>query len=171
MSNIKPILFLDIDGVLATYKQYVMNKKKFQDKNPIAKELNISYPFDPKCVKIFNEILDETGADIVLSSDWKELFNLKELDKIFKFNGVNKSPIDVTISELASFGNQTMNRAFQIGEYVTRNNITNYVVIDDLNVGKYMVITNEENKFVLTNDFEGIKQLGIKNKIINILKN
>ena len=148
-----------------------MNKKKFQDKNPIAKELNISYPFDPKCVKVFNEILDETGADIVLSSDWKELFNLKDLDTIFKFNGVNKSPIDVTISELASFGNQTMNRAFQIGEYVMRKSITNYVVIDDLNVGKYMVITNEENKFVLTNDFEGIKQLGIKNKIINILNN
>ena len=149
----------------------MMNRKKFQDKNPIAKELNIPYPFDPKCVKVFNEILDETGADIVLSSDWKELFNLKDLDTIFKFNGVNKSPIDVTISELASFGNQTMNRAFQIGEYVTRNNITNYVVIDYLNVGKYMVITNEENKFVLTNDFEGIKQLGIKNKIINILNN
>ena len=164
-------IFLDIDGVLATHKQYMMNRKKFQDKNPIAKELNISYPFDPKCVKIFNEILDETGADIVLSSDWKELFNLKDLDTIFKFNGVNKSPIDVTISELASFGNQTMNRAFQIGEYVTRNNVTNYVVIDDLNVGKYMVITNEENKFVLTNDFEGLKQLSIKNKIINILKN
>jgi hypothetical protein len=52
-----------------------------------------------------------------------------------------------------------------------RKSITNYVVIDDLNVGKYMVITNEENKFVLTNDFEGIKQLGIKNKIINILNN
>jgi hypothetical protein len=148
-----------------------MNKKKFQDKNPVAKELNISYPFDPKCVKVFNEILDSTGADIVLSSDWREYFSLKDLNTIFKFNGVNKSPVDVTISELASFGNQTMNRAFQIGEYVTRNNITNYVVIDDLNVGKYMVITNEENKFVLTNDFEGIKQLGIKNKIINILTN
>jgi hypothetical protein len=164
-------IFLDIDGVLATYKQYVMNRKKFQDKNPIAKELNIPYPFDPKCVKIFNEILDATDADIILSSDWKLHFSLGDLDKIFKFNGVNKSPIDTTVNEDASMSNQTMNRAFQIGEYVTRNNITNYVVIDDLNVGKYMVITNEENKFVLTNDFEGIKQLGIKNKIINILNN
>jgi hypothetical protein len=148
-----------------------MNRKKFWDKNPIAKELNISYPFDPKCVKIFNEILDETDADIVLSSDWREHFSLEDLDKIFKFNGVNKSPVDTTINEDVSMGNQTMNRAFQIGEYVTRNNITNYVVIDDLNVGKYMVITNEEHKFVLTNDFEGLKQLSIKNKIINILNN
>lgn len=165
------IIFLDIDGVLATHKQYMMNRKKFWDKNDIAKELRIPYPFDPKCVKIFNEILDATGADIVLSSDWKEHFSLEDLDLIFKFNGVNKSPIDITTSEIASFGNQTMNRAFQIGEYVTRNNITNYVVIDDLNVGKYMVITDEVHKFVLTDDFEGLKQLSIKNKIINILNN
>jgi hypothetical protein len=167
----KAILFLDLDGVLATHKQYMMNQKKFQDKNLIAKDLRIPYPFDPKCVKVFNEILDATDADIVLSSDWKLHFSLDNIDKIFKFNGVNKSPIDTTVNEDASMSNQTMNRAFQIGEYVTRNNITNYVVIDDLNVGKYMVITNEENKFVLTNDFEGIKQLGIKNKIINILNN
>lgn len=171
MSYIKPILFLDIDGVLATHKQYMMNRKKFQDKNSIAKELNILYPFDPKCVKVFNEILDATDADIVLSSDWKLHYSLEDIDKIFKFNGVNKSPIDTTVNEDASMSNMTMNRAFQIGEYVTRKNITNYVVIDDLNVGKYMVITNEEDKFFLTDDFEGIKKVGLKDKIIKKLNN
>jgi hypothetical protein len=163
------VIFLDIDGVLATHKQYMMNRKKFQDKNSIAKELNIPYPFDPKCVKVFNQILDATDADIVLSSDWKLHFSLEDIDKIFKFNGVNKSPIDTTVNEDASMSNQTMNRTFQIGEYVTRNNITNYVVIDDLNVGKYMVITNEEDKFFLTDDFEGIKKVGLKDKIIKKL--
>ena len=39
--NKKNLIFLDIDGVLATHKQYMMNRKKFQDKNSIAKELNI----------------------------------------------------------------------------------------------------------------------------------
>jgi hypothetical protein len=163
------IIFLDIDGVLSTHKQYMMNRKKFWDKNDIAKDLRIPYPFDPKCVKIFNEILDSTGADIVLSSDWKYHWNLSDLDTIFKFNGVNKSPIDITINQDASMSNQTMNRAYQIGKYITDYGITNYVVIDDLNVGKYMQITNEEDKFVLTNDFEGLKQLGIKSKILNIL--
>jgi hypothetical protein len=165
----KATLFLDIDGVLATNKQYMMNKKKFQDKNPVAKELRILYPFDPKCVKIFNEILDETGADIVLSSDWKYHWNLEDLDKIFKFNGVNKSPIDTTINEDVSMGNITKNRAYQVGEYIQRNNITNYVVIDDLNISNYMSITNDQDKFVLTDDFEGLKQLSIKDKIIKIL--
>jgi hypothetical protein len=96
---------------------------------------------------------------------------LEDIDKIFKFNGVNKSPIDTTVNEDASMSNQTMNRAFQIGEYVTRNNITNYVVIDDLNVGKYMSITNEEDKFFSTDNFEGIKKVGLKDKIIKKLNN
>jgi hypothetical protein len=164
-------IFLDLDGVLATNKQYMMNRKKFWEKNDIAKELRIPYPFDSKCIKVFNEILDETGADIVLSSDWKYHWNLEDLDKIFKFNGVNKSPIDTTINEDVSMGNITKNRAYQVGEYIQRKGITNYVVIDDLNISNYMSITGDDDKFVLTNDFEGIKQLGIKNKIINILNN
>lgn len=165
------VIFLDIDGVLATHKQYMMSRKKFWDKNPIAKDIKIPYPFDPKCVKIFNEILDETGADIVLSSDWKLHFSLGELDTIFKFNGVNKSPIDITTNDVASFGNLVRNRAYQIGEYIQSHKITNYVVIDDLNISNYMSITNDEDKFVLTSDFEGLKQLGIKNKIMKILNN
>jgi hypothetical protein len=163
------IIFLDIDGVLATHKQYMMNRKKFQDKNEIAKELNIPYPFDPKCVKIFNEILENTGAEIILSSDWRFHWDLKKLDRIFKFNKVIKSPIDVTVSEDVSMSYLEKNRAYQIGEYVQRNEITEYVVIDDLNVSGFMKITNDEDKFVLTEDFEGLKKLGIKEKIINIL--
>lgn len=165
------IIFLDIDGVLATHKQYMMNRVKFWEKNPIAKDLKIPYPFDPKCVKIFNEILDETNAEIVLSSDWKINFEFDVIGEIFKFNGVNKIPFDITPNEIVSFGNLDKNRAFQIGQYIQDNDITNYVVIDDLNVGKYMVITNDDNKFVQTNDFEGIKQLSLKNKIIKILNN
>ena len=162
-------IFLDIDGVLATNKQYMMNRKKFWDKNPIAKELKIPYPFDPKCVKIFNSILDATGAIIVLSSDWKLHWDLNGIDKIFKFNGINKSPIDFTTNDLASMGNIVRNRAYQIGKYITDYEITKYVVIDDLNVGSYMKITNDDDKFVLTDDFEGIKKVGLKDRIINIL--
>jgi len=165
------IIFLDIDGVLATHKQYMMNRKKFWDKNNIAKDLRIPYPFDPKCVKIFNEILDSTGAEIVLSSDWKYHWGLSDLDTIFKFNGVNKSPVDVTINEDASMSNMGRNRAYQIGKYITDYGITNYVVIDDLNISNYMAITNDDDKFVLTDDFEGLKKLGVKNKILNILNN
>ena len=148
----KKIIFLDIDGVLATNKQYIMNRTKFQSKNDVAKKLGIPYPFDPKCVKIFNEILDATGADIILSSDWKYHWNLEDLDKIFQFNGVNKSPIDITIKEGVSMNYLEKNRAYQIGKYIQDNNITNYVVIDDLNLAGFMKITNDDDN-TLTNFF------------------
>jgi len=92
----RKIIFLDIDGVLATHLQFMMNRTKFRKKYPEANTLRIPYPFDEGCVKIFNEIIEETGADIVLTSDWKLHWDLDEIDKIFKYNQVVKSPFTFT---------------------------------------------------------------------------
>jgi hypothetical protein len=95
---------------------------------------------------------------------------LDDLDFIFNTNGVIKSPIAFTPNEWVSFSNTTRNRAYQIGCYIQESNVKNYVVIDDLPVGEYMKITNDDDKFVLTNDMEGLKQDGIKDKIGGFLK-
>ena len=163
------VIFLDIDGVLATDKQYYMNSQNYRKKNPWANELRVYYPFDKGCVKIFNEILTETGAEIVLTSDWRRGRTLEQLDTIFKENGVVKSPIDVTCDDLVSVSSASKNRAYQIESYLNNNKVDKYVVIDDLPVGEFMQFTNDDDKFVLTNDREGLKQFGIKNKILNIL--
>lgn len=161
----KKTIFLDIDGVLATHIEFIMSTKKFRDKNELAKELSLPYPFNKKCVKIFNEILDETDADIVLSSDWRIHWNLEQLDKIFKFNGVKKSPIDVTGRKFISMNSYDRNRVAEINEYKEKNDVGTFVVIDDMGLDIYFM----EN-FVKTKDTEGIKQLGIKNKILKILQ-
>jgi hypothetical protein len=163
------VIFLDIDGVLTTDKQYYMNSQNYRKKNPWANELRVYYPFDKGCVKIFNEILTKTGAEIVLTSDWRRGRSLEQLDTIFKENGVIKSPIDVTCDDLVSISSAAKNRAYQIEFYLKNNKVDKYVVIDDLNIGEFMQFTNDDDKFVLTNDREGLKQLGIKNKILNIL--
>jgi hypothetical protein len=40
--------------------------------------------FDTKSVKILNEILEETGAEIVVSSDWKLHATLEELGEYYE---------------------------------------------------------------------------------------
>jgi hypothetical protein len=161
------IIFLDIDGVLATNKQFRMNRKKFQEKNKWAYEDNVPYPFDEKCVKILNEILDETDAEIVLTSDWRLHWDLIRLHNIFQNNGVIKSPRMVTKNRPISFGNITKNRAHEIDLFLKHFQFANYVIIDDLNVGDYL--ENKNTKFIKTKDNEGIKQIGIKEKILKIL--
>lgn len=58
------VIFLDIDGVLNTKWWYTqMNRNTPKDK--------YGYAFDPKAVANLRRIVEETGADIVISSSWK----------------------------------------------------------------------------------------------------
>jgi hypothetical protein len=89
-------IFLDIDGVLATNKQFSRNREKFKHNYKWAEEYDVPYPYDEGCVKILNEIVESTGAQIVLSSDWKLHYNLGTMGKIFEANGIKTNPVDTT---------------------------------------------------------------------------
>jgi hypothetical protein len=162
----KPTIFLDIDGVMCCYNEYYSNRVKFRKKHKIAEELNIPYGFNPGCVKVLNEILEKTDADIVLTSDWRTHYSLQTLDNIFKFNKVIKSPVDVTDVHPTSMSYLEKNRGGEIDMYIKKHNVEIYVIIDDLDLSNYV----EKNRFVLTIEREGIKQSNIKQKILKILE-
>jgi hypothetical protein len=167
MTKEAPVIFLDIDGVLATDKQFFMNRQKYQRKNPEAAELGAPYPFDPGCVERLNTILEQTGARIVISSDWRLHWGIADLCRIFRMNGVSRCPDDVT--ENLPMMNLERARAGEIGVYVNDHALTSYVVIDDLNVGMYMSTTGDDDKFFMTRSSEGLKQVGLASKIIDRL--
>jgi FMN phosphatase YigB (HAD superfamily) len=162
----KSTIFLDLDGVMATTSEYYQSVKNFWEKYDFARDIGMQYRFNPGCVKVLNKILEITDADIVLTSDWREDYNLQTLDNIFKFNKVIKSPIDVTdvysktMQELEKF------RASEINDYIYKKNITNYVIIDDLDLSPFV----SQDKFIRTINREGIKQSNIKEKILKILQ-
>jgi hypothetical protein len=162
----KPIIFLDLDGVMCTLNEYFQSVKNFWEKYDFARDIGMQYRFNPGCVKVLNQILKITDADIVLTSDWREDYDLQTLDNIFKFNEVIKSPIDVTdvysknMQELEKF------RASEINDYIYKKNIANYVIIDDLDLSPFV----PKDKFIQTTNREGIKQSNIKEKILKILQ-
>ncbi len=170
-------IFLDIDGVIATSKEHWMNAAKFQKKNQWAKDLHVPYPFNKKCVEILNEIIESTEAEIVLTSDWKKFWTLEQMDMIFKENGIIKPPIDQTKIEFYYSSNDVKIRVTEIETYLNLHGmitsdhnfpIGNWVILDDLPLNWYL---SEEIKtrFFLTRASEGLKQSGLKNKIIEKL--
>lgn len=162
----KKIIFLDIDGVLATEKEYFRVRRKLWKKYDIANKLQIPYPFNEGCVKILNYIIKETDAELVITSDWRIHWTLEELCEIFKFNGVEKMPIGTTDKGSLLYTSQLeKERIDQIDEYIKNNKIKNYVIIDDLNLNEIIGF----NRFVKTNSFEGLKQTNVKEKIIKFL--
>lgn len=160
----KKTIFLDIDGVLATHIEFMKPRKKFHEKYDDAKQLRIPYPFNSGCVKILNSILEETDTQIVLSSDWRHHWDLEELDKIFKFNNLIKSPVAVTGNHPVSFGNLEKNRVNEIEKFRKSNDVGSFVIVDDLRMDIYLT-----TRFVRTKDSEGLKQTGIKTKILKFL--
>ena len=139
----KPTIFLDLDGVLATdYELFEIVTMDFYSlkENLWAIELKVPYPFDKDCVRVLNEIITETDADVVLSSDWKKHWTLEQLDIIFKKNGIIKSPIDITTNKTSSYMDHEKNRAYQIEDYVKNNNIKNFVIIDDMYISHHLEI-------------------------------
>lgn len=158
----KPTVLLDIDGVMATSAQYHTNRKKW---HPIYD----CYRFDEKCVKVFNQIIEKTDPIIILSSDWKEHYNIDQMNEIFEWNGVNAKISGATNSSWGMLFRSMQQleecRAHEINKYVEEHKLTNWVAIDDLDLKLWI-----PNHFVhCTRDNEGIKQSGVKDKILKIL--
>ena len=170
-------IFLDIDGVIATSKEYWMNATKFQKKNQWAKDLKVTYPFNKECVEILNEIIESTGAEIVLTSDWKKFWTLEQMNVIFKENGIIKPLIDQTKIGFYYSSDDVKIRVSEIETYLNLHGmitsdhnypIGNWVILDDLPLNWYLP-EEIKTRFFLTRDSEGLKQSELKNKIIEKL--
>lgn len=147
LKNKSPFIFLDIDGVIATTDEPNSDQKLWFDER--------AYPFTKSCVKILNQILDKSNAEIILSSDWRRAFDMETLDEIFRFNKVIKTPIDITPV--------LHDRELEIREIVTTRRLSNFLIIDDMQLSIY----NE--RFIRTNARMGLQNEHIK-KAINLLK-
>lgn len=197
------VIFLDNDGVICLGQQHggrFKKQKKWEGRKLSMKpqEIPIEYrfdDFDKGAVKVLNEILEQTGAEIVVSSDWKKHANLQELGDYYESQGIIKRPIDMT--ELFHYTNWyaegfipkdfpwyrmdslEQERHFEIKYWLENHpEATHWVAVDDLNMGIHIENSTYgphdrdwglENFVWTPRLFEGIKQTGIKDKIIKYL--
>lgn len=141
--------------------------------------------FDQKAIKVLNGILEETGAEIVVSSDWRLFANLDELKEYYLSQGIIKGPVGVT-KKLGEFDEPVdfpwsrnwdleQTRSLEIKQYlIDHPEITNWVAVDDLDMG----INGKHYSVEFTHDWglenfvhtplsrEGIKQSFVKEKIL-----
>ena len=188
-------IFLDHDGVICLSNNWGGRSKKwskYRSANPEASTDKMDAPvfvrfddFDEKAVRVLNQIIEETGAEIVVSSDWKRWANVEEMGEYYESQGIIKKPIALTpdLGECTWYTNDVwvwsakwdleMSRVIEIKQYLHDHpEITRWVAIDDLNMGK-----DEDWKdwgldnFVLTpRSNEGIKQSSIKGRVLKFLK-
>ncbi len=194
------VIFLDHDGVICLSTEWGGRFKKQREAGRKLSQSVASLPvmsrfdnFNKKAIKVLNSILKETGAEIVVSSDWKRWANVEEMGEYYESQGIIKKPIAFTPNlgqctwyiEAYPAGfmwsrewDMEQTRSIEIKQYlIDHPEITHWVSIDDLKMGKtglhYSVPYEHEwglDNFVETpRGTEGIKQSGIKEKILKFL--
>jgi hypothetical protein len=169
------VIFLDHDGVICLSSEWGGRRKKQEkwDGRKLSMSMGdfpLEYRFDnfnQKAIKILNKILEEMG-------------------EYYESQGIIKKPIDLTpnLGQCNWYNDMVwiwsprwdleMTRVIEIKQYLHDHpEITHWVAVDDLDMGK----NGEDWKdwgldnFVLTpRGHEGIKQSGIKDKILKFLK-
>ena len=135
----KPIIFLDIDGVL--------NDHAFNDEADSSTLL-------PSCVAELNRILRETDARIVLISAWRYMhlngaITLSGLDYLLRTHGVIKGRL-VGTTRLDWDTEDKDERFFQIMTWV-KTNVFDYVSL------RYIVVDNDDLGYSNRIPYEFIK--------------
>lgn len=134
-----PIVFLDMDGVLNSHDQHS----------------NGYCGTTPAAVMVFNEVLRQTEALIVISSAWRymvpEAMTLKGFEYLLLTHGVECKDriLDVTCRD-----EDLQPRGLQIRHWLNEHGgDRRYVVLDDLDLG----ITEHGHPFVQTDSAVGLR--------------
>jgi hypothetical protein len=162
------VIFLDIDGVICLSHEWGSRMRKIkrweleggEGEPPVTIRLD---DFNKMAVDVLNDIILTSGADIIISSDWRLYATLDEMKDLFYQFGVIKGPIDFT-PELQTVTKRADIRVDEINLWLSNHpEVTNWVAIDDLDLSKL-------DNFVKTREREGLKQCNISNKILKFLK-
>lgn len=70
------IVFLDFDGVLNSRKYFNSLANKEEDERLVL--VTTDQQLDPKAVELVNQLVERTGAQVVISSSWRILHALDE---------------------------------------------------------------------------------------------
>ena len=189
-------IFLDHDGVMCMRREQgtrFTKIKRWNLENPDQavyytnqdqSHVPIAIRFDDfnkvDAIRVLNDILLESGADIIVSSDWRFHCTLEEMQDFYKQMGVIKVPIGMTelYSHTDDFGRKGYTleeqRSIEIEKYVDLHKPDKWVAIDDMDLSeKFGDISGNKisglKNFVKCKPSEGLKKLGMKKKIMIFL--
>jgi len=174
------VIFLDHDGVICISTEWA---KRFKHYEGLAQVFD---PFNKKAVNVLNQIIEETDAEIVISSDWKYHATLEQLGEWYEKNGIIKKPIDTTPIRRTKAPegfpwrrsvDLEQTRYLEIIDWLSEHpEVTHWVAIDDMDLGERFGEINGNFQWGLKNfvrtpkSNEGLKQSGIKEKVVKFFK-
>ncbi|MDF1698357.1 MAG: HAD domain-containing protein [Saprospiraceae bacterium] len=130
------ILFLDIDGVMTS-----------SSTQPIHIQGAKLYPFSKESVQALNSILQTQKVKIVLTSSWRNVFDVEKQCQIFEENGIIQMPYGQTTNL------KYEKRDIEISNYLKNKNIESILILDDMYISgfeAYLLQTNASTGLLMS---------------------
>ena len=132
------VIFLDVDGVLNNWQTTILTPDKY-------------IGIEDSLVELLSKIVKLTDAKIVLTSDWKDDWNLQKPDGVYLDDKLKKYDLKIITRTYESYPSR---RGEGIRTYLKENKVEQYVIIDDT---EFMDFTDElEERFVNTDPALGL---------------
>lgn len=167
------ILFLDHYGVMCLATP---GFTRSWNSGPTVDELlgrRLFEPFNPAAVAVLNDILLQTNAEIIVSSDWKCRSTVDDMGLFYLQQGIIKPPLDFT-SWLPGYSTYHEQRATEINYWLDHHNFSTWAAVDDLHMGitvNNLVRSWGLENFVWTEDIQaGITNPTVIHDILRYLK-
>ncbi len=159
------LLFLDFDGVLNSDRNY---RRLQMAAEPTRDEYGTL--FDAKCVKRLREIIEATGAEIVVSSSWRYVHDIDNIRIMWAKRGLpgiikSYTPTDLLIDPMDNFV-----RGQEVEEWLKHSGLDDrncrYAIIDD----ERQFLSHQLSHFVWTNPEIGLSRDNVLEAIQILLK-
>ena len=155
----KKILFLDFDGVINSQK--FLRSQYFKDSIQGLTDaelylLKYEYMIDPEAVKLVNDLVARSGAEVVASTSHRNRYSLDEMNLMLKNRGATFQIVAKTPRGMPKKFSQCVDRGDEIEEYLSccrqeGEQVESFVILDD-----HSDMGNVRNNLVLTSDRTGI---------------
>ncbi len=152
----KNIVFLDFDGPMFPNRCLFLEENQNTQGKKVCEELNL-HPFftywkmDPIAVAMLHRLNNITPFDLVISSSWSGFHDKNTLEKLLL-----KNNFELTLHHDWKSFLPEKNRLEEIKAWLTRNQVDNYLIIDDLGSGRPLENQNEVQNVFLVDEDNGI---------------
>ena len=159
------IIFLDVDGVLNSDRYMASQKfneeiRGYKDMWEVINKVPHTH-LDPAAIKLLNTLVEQSGAEVVLSSTWRLRFTLDEMNEMLasrgaKFTIVNKTP---PARRFRSY------RGEEVRDYLKslEEQPESFVILDDIDQFPLL-----KDNFVRTTERDGLTETHVQ-KALDIL--
>lgn len=148
----KKIIFLDIDGVLNS-RVYTKSEAFLKETEGVSDaELMLirhDLHIDPLAVALLDELIEKSGADVVLSSTWRQKYSPEAITELMATRGFKHKVVDKTPALFGKFSSSRIPRGKEINAYLRSlpEWPEAFVILDDnddmLNLKDHLVLTSK----------------------------